>query len=138
MQDFRGVQVQRFAATPPRRFQVGEAGWKRAVLDGLEAVTRAPGGTASKVFAGWDHGRYPVQGKTGTAQRCAESRCPDQAWFAALVPDDERPIAVVATVENGEAGSSSAAPIVCRMLRTWYRQPASVAPCGRSRAVGRE
>jgi penicillin-binding protein 2 len=135
IQSSTGVQEQRFPPKPLRRVQIGEAGWKRAVLDGLEAVTRSPGGTASKVFAGWDHGRYPVQGKTGTAQRCGESRCPDQAWFAALVPDGERPIVVVATVENGNAGSSTAAPIVCRMLRTWYRQPASVAPCGKARGT---
>lgn len=131
IQSSTGVQEQRFAPKPPRRVQIGEPGWKKAVLDGLHGVTQGSEGTATKIFRGWDQGRYPVMGKTGTAQRCEESRCPDQAWFAALVPDDERPIVVVATVENGEYGATTAAPIVCRMLRTWYHQPASVAPCGR-------
>jgi penicillin-binding protein 2 len=131
IQSSTGVQEQRFAPKPPRRVRIGEVGWKRAVLDGLHAVTAGSEGTATKIFRGWDQDRYPVMGKTGTAQRCPESRCPDQAWFAALVPDAERPIVVVATVENGEFGATTAAPIVCRMLRTWYRQPASVAGCGR-------
>jgi penicillin-binding protein 2 len=129
IQTSTGVLEQKFDTRKRRTVDVGDPTWKQKIMQGLHAVTATPEGTASGVFAGWDQGRYPVYGKTGTAQRCNNSSCPDQAWFAAMVPDAERPIVVVATVENGGFGTTTAAPIVCRMLRTWYDQPASTATC---------
>jgi penicillin-binding protein 2 len=129
IQTSTGVLEQKFDTKKRRTVDVGDPSWKQKILQGLHAVTSTPEGTASGVFAGWDQGRYPVYGKTGTAQRCNDSTCPDQAWFAAMVPDAEKPIVVVATVENGGFGTTTAAPIVCRMLRTWFEQPASTATC---------
>ncbi|WP_026912752.1 penicillin-binding transpeptidase domain-containing protein [Patulibacter minatonensis] len=129
-----GELLQAFKPKPRRTVQVGDPTWKQDILKGLNAVTATPDGTAAGVFAGWDQNAFPVYGKTGTAQRCNESSCPDQAWFAAMVPDPERPIVVVATVENGGFGTTTAAPVVCRMLRTWYQQPKSTAPCEAARS----
>jgi penicillin-binding protein 2 len=129
IQTSEGQLVQKFEAKPRRTVQIGDPDWKQKILEGLHAVTSTPDGTAAGIFAGWDQGAYPVYGKTGTAQRCNNSECPDQAWFAAMVPDAQRPIVVVATVENGGFGTTTAAPIVCRMLRTWYKQPAKTATC---------
>jgi penicillin-binding protein 2 len=129
IQTSTGVLEQKFDAKKRRTVDVGDPTWKQKILEGLHAVTSTPEGTAAGVFAGWDQSAYPVYGKTGTAQRCNNSACPDQAWFAAMVPDAERPIVVVATVENGGFGTTTAAPIVCRMLRTWYKQPPSTATC---------
>ncbi len=50
----------------------------------------------------------------------------DQSWYVAYVPrtaTNNKPVVVVATVEQGGFGAESAAPIACRMLSTWYRQP---------------
>lgn len=104
--------------------------YKTAILTGLWNVTRDPEGTAYGVFAGWNQSQYPVMGKTGTAERCPKTKpCSDQSWFAAMVPDPTRPIVVVATVENGGFGTETAAPIVCRMLRSFYQQSPSQAAC---------
>ncbi|MEV4421315.1 penicillin-binding transpeptidase domain-containing protein [Patulibacter sp. NPDC049589] len=124
-----GELRQKFDTKGRRTVQVGDPTWKQHILNGLHKVTSTPTGTAANVFTGWDQSRFPVYGKTGTAQRCNDSLCPDQAWFAAMVPDAERPIVVVATVENGGFGTTTAAPIVCRMLRTWYAQDKRTAPC---------
>ena len=43
-----------------------------------------PGGTSADVFARLDQDRFPVYGKTGTAQRPATA---DQSWYVAYVPD---------------------------------------------------
>jgi penicillin-binding protein 2 len=134
IQDPRGVLKQKFDAKPRRTVQVGDPSWKADILAGLKDVTSTPEGTAAGVFQGWDQGAFPVYGKTGTAQRCNDSACPDQAWFAAMVPDAERPIVVVATVENGGFGTTTAAPVVCRMLRTWYDQPRSTATCAAAKS----
>jgi penicillin-binding protein 2 len=129
IQTSEGQLVQKFEAKPRRTVQIGDADWKQKILEGLHDVTSTPEGTASGIFTGWDQDAFPVYGKTGTAQRCNNSACPDQAWFAAMVPDGQRPIVVVATVENGGFGTTTAAPIVCRMLRTWYKQSAKATTC---------
>ncbi|MDO9408429.1 penicillin-binding transpeptidase domain-containing protein [Patulibacter sp.] len=124
-----GVLQQRFKPKAPRRVQF-PAEFKAAIKKGLAGVTVS--GTAASIFTGWDQGAYPVFGKTGTAERCDSSTgtaCRDQGWFVAMVQDPERPIVVVATVEDGGFGSDSAAPIVCKMLRKWYDQPPSQVPC---------
>jgi penicillin-binding protein 2 len=127
VQNSKGELLEQFDTQKPRTVQLGDARWKAKVLEGLHAVT--VDGTASSVFAGWDQSTYPVFGKTGTAERCQNSGCSDQAWFAAMVPDPERPITVVVTLETGGFGTTTAAPIACRMIRKWYDQSAKQAPC---------
>jgi penicillin-binding protein 2 len=124
-----GVLLQRFKPKAPRVVQF-PAQFKAGIKKGLAGVTVA--GTAAAVFQGWDQSAYPVFGKTGTAERCDKSTgtsCRDQGWFVAMVQDPERPIVVVATVEDGGFGSDSAAPIVCQMLRTWYKQSPESVTC---------
>ena len=124
-----GVLRQRFKPKAPRVVEL-PADFKAAIKKGLAGVT--VNGTAAAVFKGWDQGAFPVFGKTGTAERCDKSSgtaCRDQSWFVGMVQDPERPIVVVATVEDGGFGSDSAAPIVCQMLRKWYDQPSATIPC---------
>ena len=113
------------------------AEWKAKVLEGLHAVTATSEGTASSVFAGWDQSRFPSFGKTGTAERCPESACADQSWFTVMVADAERPIVVAVTAEAGGFGTDAAAPIACKMLRTWYQQSPKQVPCGAPTTAGR-
>lgn len=76
-------------------------------------------------------------GKTGTAERCQNGTCSDQAWFAAMVPDPVKPITVVVTLEAGGFGTTTAAPIVCKMLRKWYGVSATQVPCEAPTTAGR-
>jgi penicillin-binding protein 2 len=127
-----GVLDQRFKTKRPRtvRFPLP---FKSAIKRGLAGVTTS--GTASAVFRGWDQGLLPVLGKTGTAERCDRAggtTCREQAWFVGMVEDAERPIVIAATVEDGGYGAEAAAPIVCRMLRTWFHQSPRQVTCSAS------
>lgn len=137
VQNSRGELLQQFDVKQPRTVSAGSAEWKAKVLEGLHAVTASSEGTASSVFAGWNQTLLPTFGKTGTAERCPESACADQAWFAVMVADAERPIVVAVTAEAGGFGSDSAAPIACKMLRTWYQQSPKQVPCAAPTSGGR-
>ena len=58
-----------------------------------------PGGTSDDVFKGWPQDRYPVYGKTGTAERNGQH---DQSWYVAYRPATARapPIVVAVTIEQ--------------------------------------
>ncbi len=118
-----GELVQRIERDPARRIKMREAD-REAVALGLHRAASAAGGTSADVFADWPHDRFPVYGKTGTAERQPKR---DQSWYVAYVPDPKRPILIVATVEEGGFGAATAAPIVCRMLAKYYRQNVSCA-----------
>lgn len=127
VQNSRGELLQQFDVKQPRTVSAGSAEWKAKVLEGLHAVTTD--GTAASVFTGWNQASFPIFGKTGTAERCQDGLCPDQAWFVAMVPDRENPLVIALTAEAGGFGTETAAPIVCRMLRTWYQQSPKQARC---------
>jgi penicillin-binding protein 2 len=89
------------------------------IRNGLHEATLE--GTSADVWKGWPQDRYPVFGKTGTAQR--NNRPQDQSWYAAFVNDRARPIVVVVTVEDGGWGAEAAAPIARTIISKWYGQP---------------
>jgi penicillin-binding protein 2 len=70
-------------------------------------------GTAQAAFAGFPLDRIPVAGKTGTADIIPRQPI---SWFAAMAPADHPRYVVVATVEQGGHGATTAAPIVRRIL----------------------
>ena len=70
-------------------------------------------GTASSAFTGFPLSEIPVAGKTGTAE--LDPKQP-YSWFAAMAPSGTPRYVVVAMVEQGGHGSTTAAPIVRRML----------------------
>ncbi len=113
-----GELIQRIERDPSRRVDINDQDLA-AVREGLRLAASTPEGTSGDVFGGWDHGRYPIYGKTGTAQRPPKR---DQSWYVAYVPDPDRPIVVAVTVEEGGFGAAVAAPIACRILSSWYRQ----------------
>lgn len=67
-------------------------------------------GTAAGSF--WDF-PVPVAGKTGTAQVGGKD---DQSWFAAYAPADKPHYVVLATIEQGGHGSTTAAPAVKEVM----------------------
>ncbi len=80
-----------------------------AIQEGLERVVADDRGTARDAFAGFPLDRYPIAGKTGTAEQ--QPRVP-YAWFAGYAPADDPRYVVVVSVEEGGGGSQTAAPIV--------------------------
>ena len=112
----RGELIQRIERDPARRVHIDEAD-RQAVARGLQLATSAAPGTSADVFAGWPQDRYPVYGKTGTAQRGVKL---DQSWYVAYVPDEKRPIVVAVTVEEGGFGAETAAPIARLLLSQHY------------------
>ena len=111
-----GELIQRIERDPARKITIDEAD-RQAVASGLHLAASTPEGTSGDVFAGWDQGRYPVFGKTGTAQRMPKR---DQSWYVAYVPDPKRPIVVAVTVEEGGFGAETAAPIARLLLSQYY------------------
>ncbi|HEX7297367.1 MAG TPA: penicillin-binding transpeptidase domain-containing protein [Solirubrobacteraceae bacterium] len=92
---------------------------RQTILDGLHDAT--VDGTSADVWKGWPQDRYPVFGKTGTAQRV--NRPNDQSWYVCFVNDRARPIVVAVTVEDGGWGAEAAAPIARTIVSNWYREP---------------
>ena len=85
------------------------------VMDGLHLATVA--GTSADVFTGWPHDRFPLYGKTGTAERRGQG---NQSWYAVYAQDKDNPIVIVVTIERGGFGAEAAAPVACRMLAKWF------------------
>ena len=118
IQSDTGQQLERITAPPLRTVAIDPA-YQKAILEGLHQSTLGDG-TSADVFSGWDQNKFPVYGKTGTAERPPR---PDQSWYAAYVPSATKPIVIVATVEDGGFGAEAAAPAVCSMLANWFSQP---------------
>jgi penicillin-binding protein 2 len=119
VQDDNGLEIQTLAPKAPRRVKIQDS-YRDAIMDGLHLAASADGGTSASVFTGWNQGRFPVFGKTGTAQVVGKG---DQSWYVAYSydgPDKSRPIVVAVTVEEGGFGAERAAPIACRIMKTWF------------------
>lgn len=105
-------------------------GTRETIMKGMEEALQDPTGTAYQVFGNW---KIKVAGKTGTAQRGIG--VPDQSWFAAMAPANDPKIVVVATVERGGFGADVAAPIVARILETYFGISQVPSAVGKSGAV---
>ena len=103
--------------------------WER-VISAMNAVMQGRRGTARATGA---DAPFTMAGKTGTAQvfsvgqneeydaeEIAE-RLRDHALFIAFAPLEDPQIAVAVIVENGEHGSSTAAPIGRQVIETYLR-----------------
>ncbi|MCO4770323.1 MAG: penicillin-binding protein 2 [Deltaproteobacteria bacterium] len=94
-----------------------------AIREGMFSVVNEVGGTARRQ-------RLPelaFAGKTGTAQVVAlgasnakEHR--DHAWFVAFAPYEDPEVAITVLVENGEHGSTAAAPIARKMFELYFKE----------------
>jgi penicillin-binding protein 2 len=113
-------------------------GWER-VIDAMEKVTHAPGGTAYRI--GHD-APYRIASKTGTVQVAAlaqdEDEAPkqedlpahlrDHALFIAFAPADAPRIAVAVLAEHAGGGGGAIAAPIARQLMDAYLLPK---PAGR-------
>jgi cell division protein FtsI/penicillin-binding protein 2 len=88
------------------------------IQQAMHSVIASRRGTAYDVFTGFN---IPLYGKTGTAQ--SGPGLDPHAWFAAYTDNgnpDRPDIAVVAICETAGEGSEYAAPIVRRVLETYF------------------
>lgn len=87
------------------------------------ALTQVPRiGTARTAFLGFPFSRVWIAGKTGTAQVAGKQ---DYSWFAAMTNAQGKRYVIVALVEQGGHGSTTAAPIVRRIVEGLYGLPES-------------
>jgi penicillin-binding protein 2 len=120
--DARGF-VQTIEPKAQRHIQIDPAA-RTAIMQGLSDAANGAGGTSSKVWAGgnpaWPKSRFPIAGKTGTAQTSSGF---DQSWYVAYsyrgTPDRD-PILVVTTVERGGFGAVTAAPAARLILSKYF------------------
>jgi penicillin-binding protein 2 len=98
--------------------------WRDAIMQGLHEAANSPGGTSKAVFdQGWPRSRFPIFGKTGTAERQPQR---DQSWYVAYSYDgrpEVKPIVVVCTIEQGGFGAAAAAPAARLILSKWFSVP---------------
>lgn len=99
------------------------------VSSAMEAVVHGARGTAKASGRG---AAYRIAGKTGTAQVIGiaqdeeydrdkiHERNRDHALFIAYAPVEKPQVAVAVVVENGEHGSSVAAPVARKVFDTWF------------------
>ena len=98
------------------------------VIQGMVNVMHSNYGTARRSAKGT---QYTMAGKTGTAQvvgiaqdaeydsEALAERHRDHALFVTFAPVEDPQIAVAVVVENGEGGSSTAAPVAREVLDAW-------------------
>ena len=122
VQDSSNRLVQKIEPNPARRVKIDPA-WRSSLMDGLAMAARQEPGTSAGVFAGWPNDRYPVFGKTGTAETFVKGVPYDQSWYVGYVDHPTKPIVIAATIERGGFGAEKAAPLVRRMLANWFDIP---------------
>jgi penicillin-binding protein 2 len=106
---------------PTKRSVKIDPAYRSAILQGLSEAANQQGGTSQEVWAqGWPKSRYPIFGKTGTAERNGQA---DQSWYVGYSyagNPRRKPILVVCTVEGGGFGANTAAPIVRLIMSKWF------------------
>jgi penicillin-binding protein 2 len=96
------------------------------VRDALTGVVRS--GTAAGAFSGFPFAKVWIAGKTGTAEIRSSPPQQDYSWFAAMTEAGGEDYVVVALVEQGGHGSTTAAPIVRRVIEGLYGLPITPFP----------
>jgi penicillin-binding protein 2 len=117
--------VQKLDAPSRRKVKIDPT-WRQAIMDGLFEAANRDGGTSKGVFdQGWPRDRFPIYGKTGTAERFygpAQIE-QDQSWYVAYSYDrspQHNPIVVVCTIEKGGFGAEAAAPAARLILSKYF------------------
>lgn len=126
IEDVEGNELYRRDPTVRRESDIPREVFER-IIGALEGVVWEEAGTGRVArMAG-----VPVAGKTGTAQvvRLQESQggeeedipyeLRDHGWFVAFAPTQRPEIVAAVVVEHGGHGSSSAAPIVARLIKKY-------------------
>lgn len=86
----------------------------RTIQEGMRMVVNEPGGTAYWL----KNNDITLAGKTGTAQN---PHGEDHGLFVGYAPFERPLIAVAVVIEHGEHGSTSAAPVACRLMERYIQ-----------------
>ncbi|HZC99416.1 MAG TPA: penicillin-binding protein 2 [Actinomycetes bacterium] len=118
-------------AIHPKVAQVARipAGAFAAVTQGLATVPAA--GTAAGAFAGFPLDRFPIAGKTGTADLPPKAPF---AWFASFAPVQDPRYVIVTMVEQGGHGGESAAPVARALYEKLFGLPIRPVLAGNDRS----
>src|SRR4029077_16760494 len=84
------------------------------LLNGFEGVVQSQGGTAYGTFAGFPFSRFPLAGKTGTAQ--VSNGKQDTSVFVGWGPTTDPRYLVTVFEEEAGFGASGAAPVARHLL----------------------
>lgn len=101
------------------------------IKKGLEEVVGE--GTAAYYFRGFPLDKYPIAGKTGTAERPPYD---NNGVFASFAPANNPEIVVVVFVEQGGSGSAGAAPIARKILESYFNIASQETQATSRRATG--
>jgi penicillin-binding protein 2 len=83
------------------------------IMEGLSGVVSDSGGTAAPAFSGFPLSRFPVAGKTGTAQVFGKQ---DTSLFTAFGPTSDPQYVVSVVMEQSGFGAEAAAPVARRIF----------------------
>ena len=127
--------TKRFFPKVKDRVDIPSGAGQAAMIQGFEGVTGSSVGTAYGAFKGFPLDKYPVAGKTGTAQvdsfcsagtKCAAGFVPwptykqDTSVFASFAPTTAPRFVVDAVFEQAGYGASVAAPAVAQEYETLF------------------
>jgi len=115
----------------PRVAEVAEVPSGALTAVGQALATVPAGGTAASAFAGFPLDRFPVAGKTGTADLPPQAPF---AWFASYAPVGNPEYVVVVMVEQGGHGGESAAPVARAIYQKLFGLPATPVAAGADRS----
>ena len=107
--------------------QMPSAADRAAMISGFQGVTSAPSGTAFGAFQGFPLSKFPVAGKTGTAQVGPDysvvgwpKYIQDTSVFSSFAPASAPRFVVDAFFAQAGYGASVAAPAVCQEYLTLF------------------
>lgn len=130
IEDSHGRLVQKIQPGAARHVHIDSVA-RQAVLDGIHLAASAPGGTSYDVWQGntpWNQDRFPVYGKTGTAQTLDHGVPYDQSWYVCWIKDMSKPsdagIVIAVTIEKGGFGATTAAPVARLIASKFFHQKA--------------
>jgi len=110
--DQNGTKISDIAPHAVRQI-IYPPGTHQAMLDGFVGVVANGDGTARTAFRGFPLDRFPVAGKTGTAQVTGKQ---DTSVFTAFAPANAPQFVVTVFEEQAGFGASGAAPVARHIL----------------------
>jgi len=112
-----GEVLEEVRPAPRREVPISEE-TRATIMEGLRRAAMEEGGTSYGVFGNF---KFPIAGKTGTAERGIGRA--DQAWYVGIAPYGDPEIVVAVTVERGGFGADTAAPVTARIMESYFDLP---------------
>jgi len=110
--DVSGAEVRKIEPRVNRQTPI-PASIRDPVVAGFQGAVAGTRGTAAPAFAGFPFDRFPVAGKTGTAQVSGKQ---DTALFSAFGPTEDPRYAITVVLEESGFGAAAAAPVARRLF----------------------